>query len=149
MVGSLVLMFYLNAALTGVLLAVVPIVSIVAVQYGKLCSRSTIITLCHGVSLHILLKCLKNTFDQFIAIIFLKYFLYYRNVRQKLKPAEIKKVDVCLNISIDLRNMKVAVCHNIPVDLKITKKNYHTHLTKMTELLQFAQILNPFISTRQ
>lgn len=75
MVGSLVLMFYLNAALTGVLLAVVPIVSIVAVQYGKLCSRSTIITLCHGVSLHILLKCLKNTFDQFIAIIFLKYFL--------------------------------------------------------------------------
>lgn len=35
MVGSLVLMFYLNAALTGVLLAVVPIVSIVAVQYGK------------------------------------------------------------------------------------------------------------------
>lgn len=45
--------------------------------------------------------------------------------------------------------MKVAVCHNIPVDLKITKKNYHTHLTKMTELLQFAQILNPFISTRQ
>lgn len=72
MVGSLVLMFYLNAALTGVLLAVVPIVSIVAVQYGKLCSRSTIITLCHGVSLHIpvLLKCLKSTFDQFIAIIF-------------------------------------------------------------------------------
>lgn len=98
MVGSLVLMFYLNAALTGVLLAVVPIVSIVAVQYGKLCSRSTIITLCHGVSLHILLKCLKNTFDQFIAIIFFKYFLFYRNVRQKLKPAEIKKVDVCLKV---------------------------------------------------
>ncbi|XP_062594585.1 uncharacterized protein LOC134260056 [Saccostrea cucullata] len=35
MVGSLILMFYLNAALTGVLLAVVPVVSIVAVQYGK------------------------------------------------------------------------------------------------------------------
>ncbi|XP_061197341.1 uncharacterized protein LOC133205527 [Saccostrea echinata] len=35
MLGSLILMFYLNAALTGVLLAVVPVVSIVAVQYGK------------------------------------------------------------------------------------------------------------------
>ncbi|XP_048730386.2 ABC transporter B family member 1-like [Ostrea edulis] len=35
MLGSLVLMFYLNAALTGVLLAVVPIVSIISVQYGK------------------------------------------------------------------------------------------------------------------
>lgn len=34
MIGSLAFMFYLNAALTGVLLAVVPIVSIVAVQYG-------------------------------------------------------------------------------------------------------------------
>lgn len=53
MVGSMVLMFYLNAALTGVLLAVVPIVSIVAVQYGKSCTRITIMTLCHGVSVHI------------------------------------------------------------------------------------------------
>ena len=35
MIGSLAFMFYLNAALTGVLLAVVPIVSIVAVQYGE------------------------------------------------------------------------------------------------------------------
>ena len=35
MVGSLALMFVLNAALTGVLLAVVPIVAIGAVQYGK------------------------------------------------------------------------------------------------------------------
>lgn len=53
MVGSLVLMFYLNAALTGVLLAVVPIVSIVAVQYGKSYTSITIMILCHGVSLHI------------------------------------------------------------------------------------------------
>lgn len=35
MIGSLVLMFTLNAALTGVLLAVVPVVSLCAVQYGK------------------------------------------------------------------------------------------------------------------
>ncbi|KAL4224048.1 hypothetical protein ACF0H5_017505 [Mactra antiquata] len=34
MIGSLILMFTLNAKLTGVLLAVVPIVSICAVQYG-------------------------------------------------------------------------------------------------------------------
>ena len=34
MIGSLVLMFTLNAALTGVLLAVVPVVSLCAVQYG-------------------------------------------------------------------------------------------------------------------
>ncbi|XP_035829335.1 ABC transporter B family member 25 [Aplysia californica] len=33
--GSLGLMFYLNASLTGVLLAVVPIVSLAAVRYGK------------------------------------------------------------------------------------------------------------------
>jgi len=33
--GSLGLMFFLNAKLTGVLLAVVPVVSIAAVQYGK------------------------------------------------------------------------------------------------------------------
>ncbi|BFZ05409.1 hypothetical protein BsWGS_08448 [Bradybaena similaris] len=33
--GSLVLMFYLNAALTGVLLAIVPVVSLSAMQYGK------------------------------------------------------------------------------------------------------------------
>ena len=33
-VGSLVFMFYLNPALTGVLLAVVPVVSLGAVQYG-------------------------------------------------------------------------------------------------------------------
>ena len=36
LVGSLGFMFYLNAALTGVLLAVVPFVSIMAVQYGKI-----------------------------------------------------------------------------------------------------------------
>ncbi|XP_063448841.1 ABC transporter B family member 1-like [Mytilus trossulus] len=35
LVGSLGFMFYLNAALTGVLLAVVPFVSISAVRYGK------------------------------------------------------------------------------------------------------------------
>nr|CAI99870.2 putative ATP-binding cassette, sub-family B, member 10 [Brachidontes pharaonis] len=35
LIGSLVFMFVLNAALTGVLLSVVPLVSIVAVQYGK------------------------------------------------------------------------------------------------------------------
>ncbi|XP_052801272.1 uncharacterized protein LOC128231995 [Mya arenaria] len=35
MIGSLVLMFSLNASLTGVLLSVVPIVSLSAVQYGK------------------------------------------------------------------------------------------------------------------
>jgi ABC-type multidrug transport system fused ATPase/permease subunit len=40
MLGSLILMFYLNAALTGVLLAVVPIVSIISVQYGKSYSSS-------------------------------------------------------------------------------------------------------------
>ncbi|GFR73008.1 ABC transporter B family protein [Elysia marginata] len=34
-IGSLVLMFYLNAALTGVLLAIVPVVSLGATQYGK------------------------------------------------------------------------------------------------------------------
>ena len=34
-VGSLVLMFTLNPALTGVLLAVVPIVAMGAVQYGR------------------------------------------------------------------------------------------------------------------
>ncbi|CAG5125822.1 unnamed protein product [Candidula unifasciata] len=34
-IGSLVLMFYLNAALTGVLLAIVPVVSLSAMQYGK------------------------------------------------------------------------------------------------------------------
>ncbi|KAK6191312.1 hypothetical protein SNE40_003035 [Patella caerulea] len=34
-IGSLVLMFVLNASLTGVLLAVVPIVSLGAVQYGR------------------------------------------------------------------------------------------------------------------
>ena len=34
--GSLALMFVLNAALTGVLLAVVPIVAIGAVQYGNI-----------------------------------------------------------------------------------------------------------------
>ncbi|KAK3084195.1 hypothetical protein FSP39_009850 [Pinctada imbricata] len=39
MIGSLALMFYLNAALTGVLLAVVPLVSITAVQYGKFVKR--------------------------------------------------------------------------------------------------------------
>ncbi|RUS83770.1 hypothetical protein EGW08_008476, partial [Elysia chlorotica] len=33
--GSLALMFYLNAALTGVLLAIVPVVSLGATQYGK------------------------------------------------------------------------------------------------------------------
>ncbi|XP_041349743.1 ABC transporter B family member 25-like [Gigantopelta aegis] len=33
--GSIVFMFYLNPALTGVLLAVVPVVSLGAVQYGK------------------------------------------------------------------------------------------------------------------
>ena len=36
LVGSIGFMFYLNAALTGVLLAVVPFVSIMAVQYGKI-----------------------------------------------------------------------------------------------------------------
>ena len=35
MIGSLVLMFTLNPALTGVLLAVVPVVSLCAVQYGR------------------------------------------------------------------------------------------------------------------
>ncbi|KAK3587257.1 hypothetical protein CHS0354_034401 [Potamilus streckersoni] len=35
MIGSLVFMFSLNAALTGVLLAVVPVVTLGAVQYGK------------------------------------------------------------------------------------------------------------------
>ncbi|XP_052227186.1 ABC transporter B family member 1-like isoform X2 [Dreissena polymorpha] len=35
MIGSLVFMFTLNASLTGVLLAVVPLVSVLAVQYGK------------------------------------------------------------------------------------------------------------------
>lgn len=34
-VGSLALMFYLNPALTGVLLAIVPVVSLGATQYGK------------------------------------------------------------------------------------------------------------------
>ena len=34
-VGSLVFMFALNAALTGVLLSVIPIVSLGAVQYGQ------------------------------------------------------------------------------------------------------------------
>ena len=34
-VGSLVFMFVLNASLTGVLLAVVPIISLGAVQYGR------------------------------------------------------------------------------------------------------------------
>ena len=34
-VGSLALMFVLNASLTGVLLAVVPVVSFGAVQYGN------------------------------------------------------------------------------------------------------------------
>jgi len=33
-IGSLTVMFILNASLTGVLLAVVPIISISAVQYG-------------------------------------------------------------------------------------------------------------------
>ena len=35
-IGSLVLMFILKPSLTGVLLSVVPIISIGAVQYGKL-----------------------------------------------------------------------------------------------------------------
>ena len=35
MIGSLILMFTLNPALTGVLLAVVPVVSLCAVQYGR------------------------------------------------------------------------------------------------------------------
>ncbi|GFO16380.1 ABC transporter b family protein [Plakobranchus ocellatus] len=34
-VGSLILMFYLNASLTGVLLAIVPVVTLGASQYGK------------------------------------------------------------------------------------------------------------------
>lgn len=127
-------MFYLNVVFIGVLLVVVFIVFIVVVQYGKLCFRSIIIILCYGVSLYIFLKCLKNIFDQFIVIIFKKYFFYYRNVRQKLKFVEIKKVDVCFNILIDLRIMKVVVCYNIFVDLKIIKKNYYIYLIKMIEL---------------
>lgn len=39
MIGSLFFMFSLNASLTGVLLAVVPIVSLSAVQYGKLVNK--------------------------------------------------------------------------------------------------------------
>jgi hypothetical protein len=35
LLGSLALMFYLNAALTGVLIAVVPVVTLGAVQYGR------------------------------------------------------------------------------------------------------------------
>ena len=36
MIGSLILMFTLNPALTGVLLSVVPVVSLCAVQYGEI-----------------------------------------------------------------------------------------------------------------
>ncbi|XP_069135768.1 uncharacterized protein [Argopecten irradians] len=39
LIGSLGFMFYLNASLTGVLLSVVPIVSLGAVQYGKLLKK--------------------------------------------------------------------------------------------------------------
>ncbi|XP_033747567.1 ABC transporter B family member 25-like [Pecten maximus] len=39
LIGSLGFMFYLNPALTGVLLSVVPIVSLGAVQYGKLVKK--------------------------------------------------------------------------------------------------------------
>ena len=48
LVGSLGFMFYLNAALTGVLLAVVPFVSITAVRYGKIPSLSLMSSLNPG-----------------------------------------------------------------------------------------------------
>ena len=47
-IGSLVFMFWLNPSLTGVLLAVVPIVSLGAVQYGKL-QHSMVVTLKYGM----------------------------------------------------------------------------------------------------
>lgn len=40
--GSLVFMFVLNAKLTGVLLAVVPVISLGAVQYGE--QQITVVT---------------------------------------------------------------------------------------------------------
>lgn len=126
----------------------IPIISIITIQYDKLYSKNTIITLYHNINLHILLKYLKNTFNQFITIIFFKYFLYYQNIKQKIKPTNIKKINIYLNISINLKIIKITIYHNIPINLKITKKNYHTHLTKITKLLQFTQILNPFINTR-
>ena len=38
--GSLVVMFVLNPALTGILLAVVPVISLSAVQYGEFMEQS-------------------------------------------------------------------------------------------------------------